>query len=78
MSNSAALRVLNPLLLVVLLAQGTTGVGLGLFNWEAVEDFHAISGVTLLVLGLVHLGLNWRWVRTAYRKHAAASKPPAS
>ena len=68
MSRNAMLKVVNPLLFLALLVQAVTGIGMWLFGWETIEDVHVVFGVMLLVLAVVHLTLNWWWVRVAYRR----------
>ncbi len=66
MNRQRALKVLNPLILVLLLYQGVTGV----FRFSFYEHFqlmHPIAGILLLVAGAVHLTLNWPWVRATYK-----------
>ena len=76
MNRQKALRTLNPIMLVVLLYQGVTGV----FRFSFYEHFklmHPIFGIVLLLLGVLHLTLNWPWVRSNYfsgkRKNQRAS-----
>jgi hypothetical protein len=75
MDNTAILRLVNPLLAVGVLVQAVTGIGMWLFEWDAVHDVHVASGMVLLVLASVHLILNRRWVRVAYRRRGKVSPP---
>ncbi len=76
MNRQKALRTLNPVMLVVLLYQGVTGV----FRFTFYEHFklmHPIFGLVLLLLGAMHLVLNWPWVKSNYlsgrRKNSKAA-----
>jgi len=65
MNRQKALRTLNPVMLLVLLYQGVTGI----FRFSFYEHFklmHPIFGFVLLLLGVLHLILNWPWVRSNY------------
>lgn len=65
MNRQRVLRTLNPIMLVVLLYQGATGV----FRFSFYDHFklmHPIFGLVLLLLGAFHLILNWPWVRSNY------------
>lgn len=65
MNRQKALRTLNPVMFVVLLYQGVTGV----FRFSFYKHFklmHPIFGLVLLLLGVLHLTLNWPWVRSNY------------
>jgi protein-S-isoprenylcysteine O-methyltransferase Ste14 len=68
MRGNALLKAVNPLLLLALLVLAVTGVGMMLFEWEAVHEVHEAVGIALVVLAAVHVILNWRWLRAAYRR----------
>jgi len=70
MRSDAWLRIVNPVLLLVVLLQAITGLGIMLFDWEAVYELHGFNGIVLLVVVAVHLTLNRRWFRVAYRRRA--------
>jgi hypothetical protein len=75
MRKTATLRFVNPLLLTAVLVQVVTGVGMWLFEWDAVRGVHIASAMILVVLAATHLTLNWPWVREAYRRQAKVSDP---
>jgi len=68
MRSDRWLKVVNPLLLLALLVQGITGLALMRFHVEAVEAVHEVGGIAFLVIAAVHLFLNRRWFRAAYRR----------
>jgi hypothetical protein len=65
MNRARWLKRVNVVLFVFLLYQAVTGLLSGVMNGDVFEVIHPIGGVILLVLGLIHLGLNWGWVRTS-------------
>jgi len=65
MNKAKWLRLVNVVLLVFLLYQAVTGALSGVMNWDVFEVIHPIGGVILLILGLIHLSLNWGWVRSS-------------
>ena len=68
MQTAAWLKIVNPLLLLALLVQAITGLGMMRFHWEAVHELHEMGGLALVLLAAAHLTLNRRWFFTAYRK----------
>ena len=68
MNKAKRLKQVNVLLFLFLVYQAVTGVllGVGVIDGEALEVLHPIGGGVLVVLGCVHIGLNWGWVRSAF------------
>lgn len=59
------LKIVNPLLLILILFQFVTalmrgGIPVFFHNW------HPVAGYVLVSLAMIHLVLNWGWVRGAY------------
>jgi len=76
MRRQTALRVLNPVLLLLVLYQGVTGF-LRFRMYDHFKAAHPVAGGALLVLAVVHLVLNWPWVRSQYLSRKKAPKRPA-
>lgn len=68
MQTSALLKIVNPLLLLSVLVQAATGLGMSRFHWEAAHELHETNGLALVIIAAIHLTLNRRWFLTAYRK----------
>jgi hypothetical protein len=64
MSKVKWLKRVNVLLFVFLLLQASTAVLAGVIG-DLFEVVHPLGGGILVVLALVHLALNWGWVRSA-------------
>jgi hypothetical protein len=65
MKKQTALRVLNPVLFLLVIYQGVTGF----FRMNMYTHFqavHPIVGALLIAVAIVHLALNWPWVRSQY------------
>lgn len=67
MKNSA-LKFINPILAILLLLAlifiSLYAIGpQGLRGNEIIKEFHAGCGILIFLLGLIHLYLNWSWVR---------------
>ncbi len=61
------LKLVNPLMLLLLLFQLLTAI-LRPGNYRFFSNWHPAGGYSLVVLGLLHLLLNWRWVKAAYAR----------
>jgi hypothetical protein len=64
MTKQKMLRILNPILVLLILAQ----IGSGLFPNIVPYFAHQAGGIFLGVVIGVHLVLNWSWVRNSYFK----------
>jgi hypothetical protein len=74
MKKAVALKIINILLAVLMLNQGLTGLLHDRLPEEAFEAFH-ITGAILLVAGtILHLALNWSWIKAMYLRKKGASK----
>lgn len=67
MTKQTVLKVVNPLLFIAWASQGVTGTLLktNVISFDAFRLFHPRIGYAVVVLGLIHLILNWSWVKTA-------------
>jgi len=68
MSKSGALKVVNAVLAILILTQAGSGFFAIEIGHEAFEVIHKGGAAVLLVCIAVHIGLNWGWVKTAYRR----------
>lgn len=59
------LKTVNPLLLLLLLFQFITALARGTIP-VFFHRWHPVGGYVLVGLAMIHLFLNWRWVRGAY------------
>jgi hypothetical protein len=75
------LKILNPLLALLLLGQLSTGLLHGLMTRDQFALVHKAGAIALAAAALLHLTLNWNWVRNSYVPRnprtppASASKP---
>jgi len=74
MKKQSALKVVNPLMGVLLLNQFLTGT----FHLD-LSDYmftfvHEWSGYVLFCLGIVHLALNWGWVKAQFLQRRRSAK----
>jgi len=68
MKRNTAFKILTPILLALLINQGVTGLLGGKIPREAFEFFHEGGGFVLIGLGILHLILNFNWVKANYFK----------
>ncbi len=83
MNRNTALRIVNPLLAlaffgqlltvflkVAVLERGGNFPAIDPASWAKI---HGLLGILILVLGIVHLALNWNWVVATMRRRPAGS-----
>jgi hypothetical protein len=68
MKKTTALKIINPLIAILILNQISTGILHQFFNHEVFEIIHEVGGIALFIGVLIHLILNWNWVKTSYFK----------
>ena len=57
---------MNPLLGLLLVGQVVVGLCNEVIPHETFEWLHATGGIALAVAAVLHLALNWNWVKTTY------------
>lgn len=69
MKSVKMLRILNLLLAADFLVIGVTAILNDLIQTTGFYFyFHAIPGFVFLILVILHLTLNWKWIKTNYLK----------
>jgi hypothetical protein len=66
MKRNTALKILNPVLIVLFINQAVTVIFLDELPAWAFQTFHKGGGAVLLSLILVHLLLNSNWLKANY------------
>lgn len=67
MSKQKLLTIINPFLALLLLNQAATGLLHNVLPHGVFELMHK-GGWILFILGVIHLYLNWGWVKTSLLK----------
>ncbi len=68
MKRNTALKILNPILGVLALNQILTGFLGDHLSHEAFEILHEGGGIAFGVVALLHVILNWNWVKANFRR----------
>ncbi len=65
MGRQKALKILNPVMFLVFLSVAAGGAAklMDAVDYMTFKQFHPVAGVTLVVLAVLHIILNWPWVR---------------
>ncbi|MBC8206291.1 MAG: DUF4405 domain-containing protein [Kiritimatiellales bacterium] len=71
MKRSTALKVINPILAVLVISQLLSGIFGHSLPYKAFEVLHRGGGYVLAVVIVLHLILNWNWVKATYFKRPA-------
>ena len=66
MKKNMALKILNPILLVLLVSQAVTVLFHAKISHEIFEFFHKGGGTILIGLIFLHFILNFNWVKANY------------
>ena len=66
MKKNTALKILNPILLILLFNQTATVLFSAKLSHETFEIFHKGGGVILIGLAVLHLILNFNWIKASY------------
>jgi len=71
MKRNTALKILNPVLAVLLINQVLTGLFGRELSHEAFEIFHRKAALVLAAFVVLHLILNFNWIKASYFKTKA-------
>jgi cytochrome b561 len=74
MRKSQTLKLVNPILFLVILAQFAVALGMKFFAQGWMYPVHEYLGYSIGLLALLHLGLNWAWVKSTYLAKSKAPK----
>ncbi len=66
MKKVKALKIINPLLLIVFISQALTGIGQTYIDAGLLTIVHRVGGILLLIFAITHLSLNWGWVKANF------------
>ncbi len=69
MNKKTGLKAVNVIIAVLILNQAGSAILRGLIGREAFEVLHEGGGVVLLAGIVVHVILNWGWVRAQFFKN---------
>jgi len=70
MKRNTAFKVLNPVIAILLMIQVFSGLFSDSLSHDAFEILHEANGITLAILIVLHIALNWNWVKANFFKKA--------
>jgi hypothetical protein len=60
------LRYINPIIGLLILSQLLSGLFNRMLHYETFEIIHKGGGILFFVVVIIHVALNWSWVKTTY------------
>jgi hypothetical protein len=72
--RNTMLKILNPILGVLLVNQILTGTFHEILSPESFEIMHEGSAYVFAVVAILHVVLNWNWVKAMFFKSTPADK----
>ncbi len=66
MKRNSALKVVNPILGLLVFGQIIGGLSNNLIPEETFMLLHGTNGIVLGIVAIIHLSLNWNWVKANY------------
>ena len=66
MKKNTALKILNPILLILLFNQAATVLFGAKLSHETFEILHKGGGMVFIGLAVLHLILNFNWIKISY------------
>jgi hypothetical protein len=79
MKKAGMLKVVNVIVTILFVNQVATGFLHGALPYRAFVVLHQRGAIVFAVAIIVHVVLNWNWVRVTFRRksHATARRAPA-
>ena len=69
MKKLTGLKTTNVILLILILCQATTGLAHPFIEHELFETIHPLVGILLIITVIIHVVLNWGWVKSNFLTH---------
>ena len=66
MKKATFLKVINPILAIAFLLQILSVILKNQISFEIFHIIHGVGGMALTIGGLIHLILNWNWIKSTY------------
>jgi hypothetical protein len=70
MTKAKALKLLNPILAILFLNQALSGIFHDSIPYEIFEKAHGAAGYFLAAVIVVHIFLNWTWIKNTFFRKA--------
>ncbi|MBN2704619.1 MAG: hypothetical protein JXR23_10460 [Pontiellaceae bacterium] len=66
MNKQKLLKIVNPIMAILILNQMLTGLLNDVLSHESFEFFHEGGGLLLIATSIIHVYLNWNWVKNNF------------
>jgi len=74
MTRNTILKMVNPILFILMANQMVTAIFHDALPHEVFEIMHQGGGLVFAVTAVLHLILNWNWVKATFFKNCPAEK----
>ncbi len=74
MTKQTLLKIVNPLLALLMINQALTGMFNLYLSNRAFTILHEWGGFVLSAMVIVHVALNWGWIKAQFRQHRVYHK----
>ena len=74
MTKVSVLKVVNPSLGLLLINQAVSGILHSRLPSEVFEIMHGAGGLVLVAVAVLHVILNWSWIKANFFRKKAAEK----
>lgn len=78
MKRNVLLKIINPLLGVLLFNQILTGLLSDVLPKEMFEVMHGGGGMAFAIVAVLHVILNWNWIKANFLHKSVAAGTPSS
>ena len=74
MKKNTVLKIVNPILGVLLVNQVLMGLMHDMLPHEVFEVFHEGGGIVFAIVAILHVILNWNWIKANFLRKAPKIK----
>lgn len=68
MNKSKMLKIINPIMTIIFLCLAGSGLANNFIPYEIFHAVHGKLGFAFVVLVLIHIYLNWNWIKSQFFK----------
>jgi thiosulfate reductase cytochrome b subunit len=68
MRKNKLLKIVNPIMFILIVLQIVTAILMEVTGDSTFREIHEINGFLLVIFIIVHLSLNWSWIKANFLK----------